>query len=264
MSIKTSIRQWLATSRGNKALKQWQSRATTSKGNPSDLEKFFDARQEGHGIWKWRHYFDIYDRHLSKFRGKQINVLEIGVYSGGSLEMWAEYFGSQAKIYGADIAPECKAYENNQTRIFIGDQEDRQFWKAVRAEVPSFDIVIDDGGHKAEQQIVTLEELVPYMSPGGVFICEDIHGRRNPFAGYMAGLTNQLHSNKGSSADSNSWLKVPASPFQANVDSIHNYPFLSVLELRQNPVGAFTADRHGTIWQPFLDPFLPVTKRQQS
>lgn len=37
---------------------------------------------------KHAHYFDIYHRHLQHFRGKKMHLLEIGVASGGSLQMW--------------------------------------------------------------------------------------------------------------------------------------------------------------------------------
>jgi len=33
------------------------------------------------------HYFDIYDRHFSAFREREVSILEVGIYSGGSLEM---------------------------------------------------------------------------------------------------------------------------------------------------------------------------------
>jgi hypothetical protein len=58
-------------------------------------------------------------------------------------------------------------------KIFIGDEEDRKFWRRFKAEVPAVDIVIDDGGHQTQQQVVTLEELLPHLRPGGVYICED-------------------------------------------------------------------------------------------
>jgi hypothetical protein len=45
---------------------------------------------------KWRHCFAIYDRHFRKFVGRTVDVVEIGVFSGGSFMMWREYFGSQA------------------------------------------------------------------------------------------------------------------------------------------------------------------------
>lgn len=44
---------------------------------------YFVTHNTGPGIWKWLHYFDIYHRHLQKFRGKEVNILEIGIYSGG-------------------------------------------------------------------------------------------------------------------------------------------------------------------------------------
>lgn len=110
---------------------------------------------------------------------KNLVVLEIGVYSGGSLEMWRDYFGSEATIYGVDIEAACRTYESPGTHILIGDQADPSFWRRVLADgtLPPPDIVIDDGGHTPEQQRVTMEELLPRMRPGGVYLCEDIHGR---------------------------------------------------------------------------------------
>jgi hypothetical protein len=69
----------------------------------NDLQKYFDAVESGPGIWKWRHYFEIYDRHFEKFRNKEVNILEIGIYSGGSLGMWKAYFGPRCRVYGVDI-----------------------------------------------------------------------------------------------------------------------------------------------------------------
>ena len=71
------------------------------------LEAYFDSVTEGPGIWKWRHYFAIYHRHLQRFVGKAPRVLEIGIYSGGSLPMWLHYFGDGTQVYGVDIEPAC-------------------------------------------------------------------------------------------------------------------------------------------------------------
>ncbi len=70
------------------------------------LEEYF-RNNKGRLIHKWNHYFDIYERHFNRFRNKQIVILEIGVSQGGSLQMWKNYFGSSAKIYGIDINPRC-------------------------------------------------------------------------------------------------------------------------------------------------------------
>ena len=62
-------------------------------------------------IHKWEHYFDIYETHFSRFRDKSPIILEIGVFHGGSLQMWKNYFGKGCKIYGLDIEPRCKSLE---------------------------------------------------------------------------------------------------------------------------------------------------------
>lgn len=221
---------------------------------PNDLEKFFDARQEGRGIWKWRHYFEIYEEHFSRFRGQEVHVLEIGVYSGGSLEMWRDYFGPQAHLYGVDIEPACKAYEGKGVRILIGDQADRSFWQRFRAGIPTLDIVIDDGGHTYDQQRATLEELLPHLRPGGVYLCEDVHGENNAFGAYAAGLAGMLNGGEvtGRADDMDRRLVCRTSPFQASIRSVSFYPQAVAIQKRLAPVAELVASKRGTQWQPFL------------
>src|ERR1700674_1200085 len=66
------------------------------------LRRYFDLHKEGRGILKWNHYFEIYHKHFERFVGKSVNVLEIGVFGGGSLDMWKRYFGSGCRLYGVD------------------------------------------------------------------------------------------------------------------------------------------------------------------
>src|SRR3954463_16191800 len=136
----------------------------------NDLRAFFDARREGPGIWKWLHYFDIYERHFAKFRNRSVNLLEIGIYSGGSLDMWRDYFGSRAMIYGVDVQPDCAVYESQGVKVFIGDQSKAAFWERFKAATPMRDIIIDEGSHKPTHQITTLDALLPHLNPGGVYL----------------------------------------------------------------------------------------------
>jgi SAM-dependent methyltransferase len=216
---------------------------------PNQLETYFDAHLTGPGIWKWRHYFDIYGRHFHKFVGKPVDVVEIGVFSGGSFMMWREYFGSQAQLYGVDIQPACRVYEGDGVRIFIGDQADPGFWQMFLREVPAFDVVIDDGGHEAREQVETLEALLPHLRPGGVFLCEDIHRPDHAFHAYVAGLSRHLHSDSARRAS----YVIDGLPLQRSIDSIHLYPFVTVIEKRQAPLEILEAPKHGTEWQPFYD-----------
>jgi hypothetical protein len=207
------------------------------------LWEYFQNHKAGRGIWKWEHYFDAYHRHFAPFVGRKVNVLEIGIYSGGSLDLWRSYFGEQSHIYGVDIEEACRAYANEHVTVVIGDQADRGFWKSFRSRVEGIDILIDDGGHTLEQQQITLEEMLPSLRPGGVYLCEDVHGNFHKFASFAAGLVNEL----------NGMNQERASPFQSAIPSIHFYPYLVVIEKHRAPISRLAPCKHGTEWQPFLD-----------
>ncbi len=215
------------------------------------LRRYVDANREGPGIWKWEHYFQIYHRHLAKFIGTPAHLVEVGVFSGGSLGMWREYLGPQCRISGIDIEEACRTYAREGIDIFIGDQADRRFWAVFRDQAPPMDVAIDDGGHQPEQQMVTLEETLPYLRPGGVYVCEDIHGAGNRFAAFAHALAAQLNATHWNRHQEGLTASDP-SPFQATVHSVHCYPFLVVIETQSVPLAALQAPRHGTQWQPFL------------
>jgi SAM-dependent methyltransferase len=219
------------------------------QADPTALEAYFDVHTEGPGIWKWRHYFPIYERHFRKFIGREVRVVEIGIFSGGSLGMWHDYFGEGAQVYGVDIEPACKAYEGPGTRVFIGDQADPAFWQGFLRDVPEFDIVIDDGGHAAQQLIPTLEALLPHLRPGGVYLCEDVCGRSHAFHDYLFGLSRHLHAVGPGDYENG----IRPTRVQRTIDSVHLYPFVSVIEKRESRLDELVAPKHGTQWQPFYD-----------
>ncbi len=159
----------------------------------------------GRLIDKWHHYFEIYHRHFERFRGRSPVVIEIGVFHGGSLQMWRNYFGPGARIVGIDTNPACRQFEDEATTILIGDQADRGFLAEVRARFPHVDIVIDDGGHTMVQQITTFEALYPHLQPHGVYLCEDLQTsylpdfggglrREGTFIEYTKALIDRLHA----------------------------------------------------------------------
>lgn len=239
---------------GYQTAKTWPQ--TTSEPGPvpkDPFSEYFDKVQTGPGIWKWTHYFEIYHRHFEKFIGQpEVNVLEIGVYSGGSMEMWRQVFGAGCRVYGVDIEPSCRAYERDNVHILIGDQGDRKFWQTIRQEVPPLDIVIDDGGHLPDQQIVTLEESLPLLKPGGVFLCEDIQHPLNRFLLYLAGFAGRLNASDPY-LDGPEGPTVPANGLQNLVKSVTIYPYVAVVETRDQPIGRLTAPRRGSQWQPFYE-----------
>jgi hypothetical protein len=222
-------------------------------GNP--LQAYFDTRHEGPGIWKWRHYFEIYDRHLGTFRGKAPIIAEIGIYSGGSLPMWMDYFGPGTQVHGIDIEPACNVHAGPGIHVHIGDQSDRAFWAGFRKVAPKVDILIDDGGHEPEQQSVSLEEMLAHIAPGGVYICEDVHGAHNPFTRMVAGLASEMNAMEGFVAapdDPERRLSVALRGAARRIKSVAFYPFMIVIELNDGERGELVAPKHGTIWEPHL------------
>lgn len=146
-------------------------------GQEGELYRLFlnANRQRTRGAHKWHHYFDVYERFFAPFRGRTITMLEIGVYKGGSLEMWRNYFGPQARIVGLDIDPSCAAYAGEGIEVFVGDQADPAFLRHVLAEIGAPDIVVDDGGHTANQQITSFETIYPALRCPGIYLVEDTH-----------------------------------------------------------------------------------------
>jgi 23S rRNA U2552 (ribose-2'-O)-methylase RlmE/FtsJ len=149
-------------------------RAKDMGKNP--LYEIFCKNKDG-SVHKWHHYFQIYDRHFSKYVGKKANILEIGIDKGGSVKMWRKYFGKGVNVYGLDIDPAAKKYSDpkNGVNIFIGDQSDRKFMRGLMKKLPKIDILIDDGGHTTKQQINTFLECYDKIAEDGIYLCEDLH-----------------------------------------------------------------------------------------
>jgi len=199
------------------------------------LEEFF-LGNTGNLIHKWMHYFDIYDRHFSKFRNKPVVLLEFGVSHGGSLNMWRDYFGKQARIIGVDINPECKKFASEGYEIFIGSQEDEAFLKKLMKKIGPVDIVIDDGGHTMKQQLTTFENTYDHVKEGGVYLAEDLH--TSYWADFGGGLRKQgtfIEKCKDLIDQLNAWHSrdtesLRVDNFTRTTPSIHFYDSIVVFE----------------------------------
>lgn len=198
------------------------------------LEQYFYANTKRR-IHKWLHYFEIYHRHLSRFQDSAATIVEIGVSQGGSLQMWRDYFGASARIYGVDIDPRCKQFEETNTHILIGDQGDRIFLGSLAEAVGPIDILIDDGGHTMGQQIATFEELYPKMREDGVYLAEDLHTsywknyggglrRSGTFIEYAKRLVDQLNAWHSRQPD------FEVDSFTRSTKSVHFYDSVVVFE----------------------------------
>ena len=185
-------------------------------------------------IHKWTHYFPIYERHFDRFKNTSPLILEIGCGQGGSLQMWKKYFGPNAEIVGIDIKPDCQEYEEDQIRIFIGDQSDPIFLDRLLGEIGIPDIVIDDGSHVMRHVNASFDFLYPQVSKNGVYLVEDMHAaywpeleggylQKESFIERSKGLVDSLNAYHSRGA-------VQVDGFTRNTTSIHFYDSVVVFE----------------------------------
>ena len=91
------------------------------------------------------------------------------------MQLWREYFGRRAVIFGIDISESCADLGVSEAEIRIGSQTDTVFLASVVEEMGGLDVVIDDGSHLSSDVITTLNFLFPHLSDGGHYIIEDTH-----------------------------------------------------------------------------------------
>jgi len=125
-----------------------------------------DKSSNGHN------YLKYYDMFFSPIRGKDILLLEIGTWEGASLKMWDEYFYNRKLIVGADI-DEKEQYRTPSIWTIECDQSKVDHLDNVGIIHGPFDIILDDGSHDADHQILTFETMFPYVKPNGFYVIED-------------------------------------------------------------------------------------------
>lgn len=129
------------------------------------------------------HYQYMYEKHLQPLRDQPLKMLEIGLgcnmnYGPGkSYHTWLEFFPNVDMYYIEYDAACVEKWSADMTgaKVFTGDQADEQFLNDFIAKSGGgFDIIVDDGGHTMNQQIVSLNKLFDIVVPGGIYFCEDL------------------------------------------------------------------------------------------
>lgn len=119
-------------------------------------------------------YIETYSNIFNDIRDESINLLEIGVMYGSSLRMWSDYF-KHGKITGFDIRPHIEKYTSDRIKPIICDATNENEVNDTLHPDEKFDIIIDDGSHKLDDQLKTFHILYENrLKTGGYYIIEDI------------------------------------------------------------------------------------------
>lgn len=137
--------------------------------NPGSTDKGASSKINGHSYIQ-----NFYEKEFEPYKDKEIKILEIGIFGGGSIKLWKEYFSNPNQIIGVDITNENlhPKYSNiDGVSYKFGDAYNLEFSKTFSND---FDIIIDDGPHTLESQITSIQLYLPKIKKGGLFVVEDV------------------------------------------------------------------------------------------
>ena len=135
------------------------------RNKENSLEKIYENYEGPYGFDHWKEYASHYEFHLDQViqdlpKTNTFRMLEIGVQSGGSVEIWSSYFSSKRPFYyvGMDIDERCIRSEDVKRNIFIeiGSQESPEDLLRICQKHGPFDFIVDDGGHTFEMMKISL------------------------------------------------------------------------------------------------------------
>jgi SAM-dependent methyltransferase len=120
-------------------------------------------------------YLHNYEQYFRPFADRDIRLLELGVYRGGSLLLWRDYF-ERGLVVGLDVNPIEVPDSTGRVRVYRGMQQDKELLDRIARECApeGFDIVIDDCAHIGELARASFWHLFErHLKPGGLYVIED-------------------------------------------------------------------------------------------
>jgi len=124
-------------------------------------------------------YLPLYDSLFSRLCEKAVNVLEVGIYLGGSIKLWRDYF-QNSTVYGLDIMPRSLIWPVllDDSRIKIYDSTDAYnldfFNRTFLSPGLKFDMMLDDGPHTLESMKAFIELYSHLLTDDGILVVEDV------------------------------------------------------------------------------------------
>lgn len=242
-----------------------QHQLQTSISEHCGFQAFFEKHSTGLGIHKWLHYFRVYEREFGRHcgaHGIKLRMLEIGVQSGGSIQMWLDRFGENIESFtglDVDVATQEWTKIDDRVHIEIGSQTDPGILQDLSTKHPDgFDVILDDGSHLAEDMIQTFTYAFEnILNPGGVYVVEDITQENVRFLSFI------MHEYKYQQNTSLSLLEglyhhegdAPCCAFATNgiqqdIDYISLNPMIVAIRKRSMKVSLLQAPRRGDAWIP--------------
>lgn len=107
----------------------------------------------------------------------ELNILEIGIHGGKSIDLWLNYF-SRSIIYGidhTDIITDNNIRNHPRVKLIFQNAYSIPFIESFDDNF--FDYIIDDGPHDFLSQFICMENWIKKVKSGGKLIIEDIQNQ---------------------------------------------------------------------------------------
>jgi hypothetical protein len=141
---------------------------------PGSLEDIYSRSYQGVTDKGTAHsYIAVYERLLEPYRKRDITLLEIGVWQGGSLLLWADYFPT-GRIVGIDVSLSAVLAAVHEVPRIVLIEGDATRPECIDRGITEVDIVIDDGSHVLDEQVSSFLAIAPRLKAGGLYVIEDI------------------------------------------------------------------------------------------
>lgn len=153
----------------------------------AELFNFYGSDKDSNG------YSHVYSILFDKMKNDNLNILEIGIGTmipnaksfmkgymsddyklGVYLRAWRDFF-ININIIGVDIQPDT-IFTDERIKTYICDFTDKKPLENLISNLNvQFDIIIDDGYHLDMSQLMTINNSLPHLKDGGLYIIEDIY-----------------------------------------------------------------------------------------
>lgn len=127
-----------------------------------------------------KHFYHLlYEKDFESIRFEKLNILEIGVYKGSSLQSWLDYFPN-ANIFVIDTFDRVSEKElnhvlkNSRVKYLKHSSTDPLIKEKIRFWNAKFDVILDDGLHTPLANLATFKNLFPFLKTTGSYYIEDV------------------------------------------------------------------------------------------
>ena len=125
-------------------------------------------------------YLDTYEEFFASKKNADVNILEVGIFNGGSIKLQRDYF-QNGRVYAVDVIDsnnpliqEKSILSDNRITLYTSTNAYDEGFVSHHLQPLKFDFIIDDGPHSIESVLFFVKYYLSLIKDDGILIVEDI------------------------------------------------------------------------------------------